>query len=128
MFPTGDNVRRQRIKVNPNGGSIRRPIDLRPFIQFRRLKIGRASAIKCEVRVACGGTVGYHRHWLTRGMAGCIHDLHIQDGRKPSKTLCTDTKRIDLVKNLDAHGLNVIFRPARLEGSHIYGFHQRLLR
>ena len=37
-----------------------------------------------------------------------------------------NAKRIDLVKNLDAHGLNVIFWPARLERPHIYGFHQRL--
>ena len=126
MFPTGDNVWRQRIKVNPNGGRIRRPIDLRPFVQFRRLKIGRATAIKFEMRVARGGTVGYHRHWLTRRVARRIHDLYIQDGRKPAKSLRANAKRVDLVKNLNAHGLNVIFRPARLQWSHIDGLHQRL--
>ena len=52
--------------------------------------------------------IGNHRNRLTRSMAWRVHDFHVKDRGKPAKTLRADTQRVDLVKNLNAHRLNII--------------------
>ena len=127
LFPTLHVHLRQRIKVNALRRRVGLPIHIGPFVELGRLQKHRSRPIEREMRVARRGAVGNHRHRLACGMARRIHDLDVEDRRQPAQPLRTDAERVDPVKYLDPHRLDIILRSACLQRPHINRLHQRLL-
>src|SRR3546814_16282890 len=64
---------------------VRRPVDVGPVGEVRRLEEGRARSVESEMRVAGGRAIGNHRDRLGGRVSRTVEDLDVEDGGKRSE-------------------------------------------
>src|SRR3546814_6182508 len=75
---------------------VRRPVDVGPVGEVRRLEEGRARSVESEMRVAGGRAIGNHRDRLGGRVSRPVEDLDVEDGGKPDRKRVVEGKSVSV--------------------------------